>query len=162
MPTTKFCERPSRSASGGLAHNRSHVGRPRTVLDGVRLLVTGSSGLIGSEAVEHFDRAGHTVVGVDNNMRQLFFGPEGDTSWNLQRLKSVTKARKASALLSWGIRSRKDGWTVRYPGRPPKLMGPRFRSTAKAKCFRKEDRRQHRSEYRGRAGRRAALVRSKP
>ena len=33
------------------------------------ILVTGSSGLIGSEAVEHFDRQGHRVVGVDNNMR---------------------------------------------------------------------------------------------
>ncbi|MFY9751167.1 MAG: NAD-dependent epimerase/dehydratase family protein, partial [Candidatus Acidiferrales bacterium] len=54
------------------------------------ILITGSSGLIGSEAVEYFDRQGHTVVGVDNNMRRVFFGPEGDTAWNLARLKSVT------------------------------------------------------------------------
>lgn len=53
----------------------------------LRLLVTGSSGLIGSEAVEHFDRQGYRVVGVDNNMRRAFFGPEGDTTWNLDRLK---------------------------------------------------------------------------
>ena len=55
------------------------------------ILITGSSGLIGSEAVEHFDREGHRVIGVDNNMRRLFFGPQGDTSWNLERLKTGTK-----------------------------------------------------------------------
>src|SRR6266571_3384375 len=57
----------------------------------MRVLVTGSSGLVGSEAVEHFDRQGHEVLGVDNNMRRVFFGPWGDTLWNLERLKGVTK-----------------------------------------------------------------------
>ncbi len=56
-----------------------------------KILVTGSSGLIGSEAVEYFDRQGHKVVGVDNNMRAVFFGPPGDTLWNLERLKSATR-----------------------------------------------------------------------
>ncbi|MGQ0633000.1 MAG: NAD-dependent epimerase/dehydratase family protein [Planctomycetaceae bacterium] len=51
------------------------------------VLVTGSSGLIGSEAVTYFDRLGATVHGVDNNMRADFFGPRGDTTWNLRRLK---------------------------------------------------------------------------
>jgi CDP-paratose 2-epimerase len=55
------------------------------------ILVTGSSGLIGSEAVEHFDRQGHQVIGVDNNMRRVFFGDPGDTTWNLERLRSVTQ-----------------------------------------------------------------------
>jgi CDP-paratose 2-epimerase len=55
------------------------------------ILVTGSSGLIGSEAVEYFDRQGHCVTGVDNNMRRVFFGAAGDTLWNLERLKRVTK-----------------------------------------------------------------------
>ena len=55
------------------------------------ILITGSSGLIGSEAVEHFDRQGHRVFGVDNNMRREFFGPQGDTLWNLDRLKHATK-----------------------------------------------------------------------
>jgi CDP-paratose 2-epimerase len=54
----------------------------------MRILVTGSSGLVGSEAVQYFDREGHDVVGVDNNMRASFFGPAGDTLWNLDRLKS--------------------------------------------------------------------------
>jgi CDP-paratose 2-epimerase len=55
------------------------------------ILVTGSNGLIGSEAVEYFDRQGHKVVGVDNNMRRVFFGPPGDTLWNLERLKNTTR-----------------------------------------------------------------------
>jgi len=55
------------------------------------ILVTGSSGLIGSEAAEHFDRQGHRVVGVDNNMRRVFFGAPGDTTWNLERLRRSTK-----------------------------------------------------------------------
>lgn len=52
------------------------------------LLVTGSSGLIGSEVVAHFSEAGWAVHGVDNNMRADFFGPGGDTRWNTQRLKN--------------------------------------------------------------------------
>ncbi|HTQ95213.1 MAG TPA: NAD-dependent epimerase/dehydratase family protein [Candidatus Acidoferrum sp.] len=55
------------------------------------ILVTGSSGLIGSEAVEHFDRQGHKVHGIDNNMRRVFFGEPGDTTWNLDRLKRDSK-----------------------------------------------------------------------
>lgn len=57
----------------------------------MRILVTGSSGLIGCEAVEHFDRMGHEVHGIDNNLRREFFGKGGDTGWNLQRLKGVTR-----------------------------------------------------------------------
>jgi CDP-paratose 2-epimerase len=56
----------------------------------MKILVTGSSGLIGSEAVEYFDRQGHFVIGIDNNMRRVFFGPAGDTTWNLARLRKVT------------------------------------------------------------------------
>jgi CDP-paratose 2-epimerase len=54
------------------------------------ILVTGSSGLIGSEAVQHFDRQGHAVHGIDNNMRRVFFGEAGDTTWNLNRLRQST------------------------------------------------------------------------
>jgi CDP-paratose 2-epimerase len=52
-----------------------------------RVLITGSSGLIGSEAVTFFDERGWEVHGVDNNMRREFFGPDGDTTWNLERLR---------------------------------------------------------------------------
>ena len=62
------------------------------------ILVTGSSGLIGSEAVEHFDREGHQVIGIDNNMRLEFFGPPGDTLWNLERLKKATRHFSHSSL----------------------------------------------------------------
>ncbi len=54
-----------------------------------RLLVTGSSGLIGSESVTYFDARGWEVHGVDNNMRRDFFGPDGDTTWNLNRIKNI-------------------------------------------------------------------------
>lgn len=51
-----------------------------------KALVTGSCGLIGSEVCIHFSRAGYEILGVDNNQRAVFFGPEGDTSWSLKRL----------------------------------------------------------------------------
>jgi len=54
-----------------------------------KVLVTGSSGLIGSESVLHFDSRGWDVVGVDNNMRAEFFGPDGDTAWNLRRVSDL-------------------------------------------------------------------------
>jgi CDP-paratose 2-epimerase len=54
-----------------------------------RLLVTGSSGLIGSEVVDYFCRKGLKVYGVDNNGRAGFFGEEGDTRWNQHRLESL-------------------------------------------------------------------------
>jgi CDP-paratose 2-epimerase len=47
--------------------------------------------LIGSEAVESYDRRGFEVHGADNNMRREFFGPKGDTRWNLDRLKASTR-----------------------------------------------------------------------
>jgi CDP-paratose 2-epimerase len=49
-------------------------------------LVTGSCGLIGSEVSLHLGRNGFRVFGIDNNQRAVFFGPEGDTRWSLQRL----------------------------------------------------------------------------
>jgi CDP-paratose 2-epimerase len=57
----------------------------------MRVLVTGSNGLIGSEAVVYFDDLGAEVVGVDNNMRATFFGPEGDTRWNQRRLEGRSR-----------------------------------------------------------------------
>jgi len=56
-----------------------------------KLLVTGSSGLIGSESVVYFEKRGWEVHGVDNNMRRDFFGPDGDTTWNLKRIQSATR-----------------------------------------------------------------------
>lgn len=50
-------------------------------------LVTGSSGLIGSEVTVYFHERGFMVHGVDNNQREAFFGPPGNTRWNQQRLQ---------------------------------------------------------------------------
>ena len=57
----------------------------------MRVLVSGSNGLIGSEAVVHYDARGADVVGVDNNQRREFFGPDGDTRWNQKRLEQTTR-----------------------------------------------------------------------
>ncbi|HXG69139.1 MAG TPA: NAD-dependent epimerase/dehydratase family protein [Gemmatimonadaceae bacterium] len=53
------------------------------------LLITGSSGLIGSEVVSFFATDGCVIHGIDNNMRAEFFGPSGDTRWNQARLEST-------------------------------------------------------------------------
>ena len=55
----------------------------------MKVIITGSSGLIGSEAVRYFDRRGALVYGIDNNMRADFFGPDGDTTWTLRHLQDV-------------------------------------------------------------------------
>jgi CDP-paratose 2-epimerase len=57
----------------------------------MRVFVPGSSGLIGFEAVRYFDDRGAQVYGIDNKMRADFFGPQGDTTWNLRRLESVCR-----------------------------------------------------------------------
>jgi CDP-paratose 2-epimerase len=54
-----------------------------------KLLVTGSSGLIGSQVSEYFDSRGWEIHGMDNNQRAVFFGPEGDTRWRQQQLQST-------------------------------------------------------------------------
>ncbi len=57
-------------------------------------LITGSSGLVGSEMVATLDRLGWTVHGLDNNMRNDFFGPDGDTTANRERLLVETRRYK--------------------------------------------------------------------
>jgi CDP-paratose 2-epimerase len=51
-------------------------------------IITGSAGLIGSEAVEFFTSKFDTVIGIDNNLRQYFFGKEASTEWNQNRLQT--------------------------------------------------------------------------
>lgn len=55
----------------------------------MKLLVTGSSGLIGSEVCMHFSELGWEIHGVDNDQRAVFFGPQGDTRWNQKRLQRL-------------------------------------------------------------------------
>jgi CDP-paratose 2-epimerase len=52
-------------------------------------LVTGSSGLIGSEVSAYFHERDFVVHGVDNNQREIFFGPQGNTRWNERRLQKA-------------------------------------------------------------------------
>ncbi len=56
-----------------------------------KLLVTGSSGLIGSEVVSYFHEMGWKIVGMDNNSRASFFGPKGDTRWIQEKLERLPK-----------------------------------------------------------------------
>lgn len=51
------------------------------------VLVTGSGGLIGAEAVRYFSAQGHTVAGIDNDMRRTFFGDEASTAWAIAQLR---------------------------------------------------------------------------
>jgi CDP-paratose 2-epimerase len=62
------------------------------------VLVTGSCGLIGSEVSVFFARQGFQVAGVDDNHRAVFFGPDGDTSWVLDRLRHEIPEYRHAAL----------------------------------------------------------------
>lgn len=53
----------------------------------MKVLVTGSSGLIGSEVCAFFHERGNEIIGIDNNQRAVFFGPQGDTRWNQKQLE---------------------------------------------------------------------------
>ncbi len=53
------------------------------------VLITGSSGLIGSEAVDFFSDKFDLILGIDNNMRAEFFGPDASTIWNKERVERV-------------------------------------------------------------------------
>ena len=58
-------------------------------------IITGSSGLVGSEAVNFFCKKGFDVIGIDNNLRQLFFGKDGSPRWIKNRLKKRNKNFKS-------------------------------------------------------------------
>lgn len=53
------------------------------------VIITGSAGLIGSESAAFFANQGLDVVGIDNNMRSVFFGEDASTKWNRQRLEGA-------------------------------------------------------------------------
>lgn len=68
-------------------------------------IVTGSSGLVGSETVRYLARKGLDVVGIDNDMRRYFFGEDASTAWNAQLLQ---KEVKSFSHLPIDIRDRED------------------------------------------------------
>lgn len=84
----------------------------------MRVLVTGSSGLIGSAAVRHWDALGCQVIGVDNDLRATFFGAAGSTRWNLERLEAETKRFRSVAL---DIRDRQAVLSL-FASEPPDLV----------------------------------------
>lgn len=57
------------------------------------VIITGSAGLVGSEATRFFAELGYKIIGIDNNMRQTFFGAEASTQWNRQRLEHDLNSR---------------------------------------------------------------------
>ncbi len=54
-------------------------------------LITGSAGLIGAESVRFFSKKGFKVIGIDNDMRRVFFGDEASTEWSRKKLESEVK-----------------------------------------------------------------------
>tara|TARA_Y100001968_G_scaffold328134_1_gene374692 strand:+ start:280 stop:1329 length:1050 start_codon:yes stop_codon:yes gene_type:complete len=70
-----------------------------------KMIVTGSSGLIGSEVVNFFASNGWKIYGIDNNLRADFFGESGDTRWNQKRLEKTYKNFKHNEI---DIRNRKQ------------------------------------------------------
>jgi CDP-paratose 2-epimerase len=71
----------------------------------MKVLITGSCGLIGSEAVRYYNARADKVLGIDNNMRSQFFGEDGDTSWVRKRLEQECKTYSH---LSVDIREREE------------------------------------------------------
>ena len=67
------------------------------------VIITGSNGLVGSESVQFFSKKGFDVIGIDNNLRQLFFGKEGSTLWKKKEL--IKNNRKSFTSLSIDIRN---------------------------------------------------------
>src|SRR3989344_1741661 len=52
-----------------------------------KILITGSAGLIGSQATAYFINQGYSVIGIDNDMRAYFFGKDASTLWNREKLQ---------------------------------------------------------------------------
>ena len=84
-----------------------------------RMLVTGSSGLIGSEVCAYFHGQGWMIHGVDNNTRATFFGPQGDTRWNQRRLQADLKNFRHHEL---DIRDRQGALTLVQELRPDAIV----------------------------------------
>jgi CDP-paratose 2-epimerase len=69
-------------------HGHTHAGRHDYDRDVALSVITGSAGLIGSEAARHFSALGLQIIGIDNDQRSRFFGSEASTRWNRERLEA--------------------------------------------------------------------------
>ena len=83
------------------------------------IIVTGSAGLIGSEAARHYDAHGWEVTGIDNNQRLVFFGADGDTTWQRERLESLCRRYRHAAI---DIRNREAVATLVAEVRPDAII----------------------------------------
>ena len=63
------------------------------------VLITGSSGLVGSESVDFFCQKGFDVVGIDNDLRKYFFGKKASTKWQTKILLKNIKILKILILI---------------------------------------------------------------
>ena len=81
-----WTRRAATTVSG--THNGLWIGENVSVA-----LITGSGGLIGSEAAMFFGARGLDVVGIDNDMRRVFFGAEASTEWNRVRVQQELGTR---------------------------------------------------------------------
>jgi CDP-paratose 2-epimerase len=79
-------------------------------------IITGSGGLVGSEAARHFAAQGMDVVGVDNDMRRHFFGPEASTQWQRRRLEADLGRRYRHADLDIRSAAAIDALFARHAG----------------------------------------------
>ena len=77
-------------------------------------MITGSAGLIGSQAARHFASQGLTVVGVDNDMRQVFFGPGSSTAWMVGELERELGDRYRHASIDVRDRTAVDALFAEY------------------------------------------------
>lgn len=69
------------------------------------IVITGSAGLIGSESVRFFAEKGYQIVGIDNDMRQVFFGQEASTFWNRKKMEEEVELYEHRSL---DIRNEED------------------------------------------------------
>lgn len=77
-------------------------------------LITGSGGLIGSEAALHFAKLGLDIVGVDNDMRSVFFGAGASTAWSVERLQTELGSSYTHHELDIRDRNGMEGLVKRY------------------------------------------------
>ena len=79
-------------------------------------VITGSTGLVGSEAASHFGGLGMGVLGIDNDMRRVFFGSEASTAWNQSRLEKALGGRYRHHSVDIRDREGVDGVFARHQG----------------------------------------------
>jgi NAD(P)-dependent dehydrogenase (short-subunit alcohol dehydrogenase family) len=87
-------------------------------------IVTGSAGLIGSETVRFLHDKGMDVIGLDNNLREYFFGSDGTTHWMAEKLASSLPSLQAH-----GYRHSRSGW--RFQAFPARI---RYRACGALRC----------------------------